>query len=448
MCLYAHCMRFVYLCAYEKIKAMKKEVFISISLDKRRQRTSGKYPVRLRVFTPSPRKQKLYPTIFELTEKEFESIWETVKPREEQKQIRQKLQAIENKANEAAETIRPFTFEQFEKKLYLKKGESENIIYQYELVIEKLKSRNQFGTANNYQLSLKSLKEFITYTKGKEPVKILFTEITPDWLEKYERFMTETHTKPNSKTETKKRSLTTVSMYLRALRTVFNNAISDKDIEADIYPFGKRKYQIPTVRNVKKSFNKEQLKQFFEAIPRTPEQEKAKAFWFFSYACNGMNLKDIALLRYKDLKGDKLSFYRAKTIKTAKADLKPVTIYLNDFAKAIIEQYGNKDKSPGNFIFPIISDEKKEYEKFRAIKNFIIFINKNLKKLTVAEGIEGDISTYWARHSFATTAIRNGASMEFVSEALSHNNLKTTQNYFAGFEEKDKKELMEKMMNF
>jgi site-specific recombinase XerD len=41
-----------------------------------------------------------------------------------------------------------------------------------------------------------------------------------------------------------------------------------------------------------------------------------------------------------------------------------------------------------------------------------------------------------------------GASMEFVSEALGHNNLKTTQNYFAGFPEKDKKVFMEKMMKF
>jgi hypothetical protein len=38
--------------------------------------------------------------------------------------------------------------------------------------------------------------------------------------------------------------------------------------------------------------------------------------------------------------------------------------------------------------------------------------------------------------------------MEFVMEALSHNSMKTTKGYFAGFEDKDKKDFMEKIMDF
>jgi len=58
------------------------------------------------------------------------------------------------------------------------------------------------------------------------------------------------------------------------------------------------------------------------------------------------------------------------------------------------------------------------------------------------------ISTYYARHSFATNAINNGATMEFVSEAFTHGDMATTQEYFKGFEDKTKKELMDKMMDF
>lgn len=126
----------------------------------------------------------------------------------------------------------------------------------------------------------------------------------------------------------------------------------------------------------------------------------------------------------------------------------PVTVYLNDFSKAIIKKYGNKTKKKGEYIFPIISDGSTTFENHRAIKNFTIFINKNLKKLAITEGITDEISTYWARHSFATNSIRNGATMEFMMEALSHNNMKTTMGYFAGFEDKDKKEFMQKLMNF
>jgi integrase/recombinase XerD len=417
---------------------MKKQFSISIYLDTRRKKANGLFPVKLKVYSPATIERRYYPTKYEFTEKEFNSIWNSEKPRKETEDIRIELRAIENKAIETARTITPFNFEQFEKKLYLSKGETDDIITHYERVIELLKSRKQFGTAGNYNMSLKSIKEFIQ-SKGKQAGKIYFSEITPDFLEEYERYMTE---------PPKSRSITTVSMYIRALRTIFNNAISEKDIEAEIYPFGKRKYQIPAVRNVKKALNKEQLKKLFDSIPKTPLQQRAKDFWFFTYTCNGMNLKDIALLKYENLQGDKFVFYRAKSIKTAKNDLKPVIVYLNDFSKNVIEKYGNKDKTSGNFIFPIVSTKNDDFTNFRAIKNFISSINKNMKKIGKAEGIEGDITTYVARHSFATAAIRNGASMEFVGEAMNHSNLKTTQNYFAGFEEDDKRELMNNLMNF
>jgi len=128
--------------------------------------------------------------------------------------------------------------------------------------------------------------------------------------------------------------------------------------------------------------------------------------------------------------------------------LRPVTIYLNSFAKSIIEKYGNKNKKPKALVFPIISDEEDEIMNFKKIKNFTRFVNQNIKALSIAEGMTAEISTYWARHSFTTTAIRNGASMEFVSEALNHRDMKTTQGYFGGFEDESKKEIMDKLMNF
>lgn len=417
---------------------MEKEYFISMFLDTRRPKTNGKYPVKLRVFTPNPRRQKLYKTKFEFTEKDFKSIWETLKPREEHKESRNEIKAVELRAEDVAKTISPFSISQFEKKYLRNNGDGANIIYHYRQIINKLKSNNSYSTASNYELSLKSLKGFILHTSGKEPLRIPFADITPDWLQKYETDMI----------NRLERSRTTVSMYVRALRTVFNTAIAEKEIDSEIYPFGKNKYQPPTQRNVKKALSQIHLKQLFDANPQTLEQVKAKDFWFFSYACNGMNIKDIALLKYENIQDDKIIFYRAKTINTSKNDLRPVTVYLNEFSKSIIKKYGNKNTKKGEYIFPIISDKETEIINHNKIKNFTKFINQNLKKLALIEGITGDISTYWARHSFATNSIRNGASMEFVMEALSHNNMKTTIGYFAGFEDKDKKEFMQKLMDF
>ncbi len=416
---------------------MNKGVFINLFLDTRFEKENNKYPVKLRVFTPSPRRQKLYKTIFEYTEKEFASIM-TLKPRLEHQEARQDLDALKIHARETADLIIPFNFEQFERKLSLKKGENENVVYQYRLAVEKLKSNKCFSTASNYELSLKSLQDFIEHSRGTRPTHIDFKDITPDWLQKYQNYMV----------DTLKRSLTTVSMYLRALRTVYNSAITAKEIDKEFYPFGKGKYIVPGVKSVKKALSTEQLKKLFDAEPGSFEQTRAKDYFFFSFACNGMNVKDIALLRNKDLQDDKLVFYRAKTLNTSKQDLTPITVYLNDYSKSFIKNYRAEDKKPDSYIFPIISKEATDFENHRAIKNFTIGLNKAIKKLAEKEGLSKDISTYWARHSFSTAAIRGGASMEFIRESLGHSDLKTTLGYFAGFEDKDKKDFAQTIMNF
>jgi site-specific recombinase XerD len=417
---------------------MEKQYFISLYLDTRRAKDNGKYPVRLRLFTSAPRIQKFYSTVFDFSESEFKSIWETAKPRNEYKEVRRQMQAVVEKAEHTAENIVPFSFEAFEKKLYRKTGDGQNIFWHYNQVIEELKKNNQLGSASTYDLSLKSLKGFIEHTKGKAPETLLFSEVTATWLNGYEDYML----------KHKKLSLTTVGFYLRALRTLFNRAIKAGDIDKAAYPFGSSAYRMPAVKRVKKSLNRVQLKQLFEAKPQTPAQQKAKDFWFFSYSCNGMNIKDIALLRYEDLHDNTFKFIRAKTARTSKENLTEVVVYLTDYAKSIIEKYGNPNQHPKQFVFSILGDSDTETAKRAKIQNFTRFINQNLKKLAIAQGITEDISTYWARHSFATNAIRQGASMEFVSEALSHSNMKTTKGYFAGFEDEAKKELMETLMNF
>ncbi|UJH91695.1 hypothetical protein LZ575_03135 [Antarcticibacterium sp. 1MA-6-2] len=126
---------------------MKSEYAISIYLDTRRSKSNGKFPVKLRVYTPNPRVQKLYPTVFEFTASEFESIWNTSKPRKEHKPLRKKLQAVEVRASKVAEEITPFTFEQFEKKLYRSAGDGVNVKYQYTLAIQEFLDNKKIGTA-------------------------------------------------------------------------------------------------------------------------------------------------------------------------------------------------------------------------------------------------------------------------------------------------------------
>lgn len=161
-----------------------------------------------------------------------------------------------------------------------------------------------------------------------------------------------------------------------------------------------------------------------------------------------MNIKDIALMRYKDIKDGSITFYRAKTINTTKAKRRPIIAYLNDYSKSVIDQYGNEDKSSNHFVFDIISDNQSAQEQKISINNFTRFINQHLKKLCESIGLPIEISTYWARHSFATISICNGATMEFMQESLGHTNPNTTMSYFAGFDDESKREFAQHLMDF
>ncbi len=413
---------------------IKKTVFIRLYHDLRYKRSNNLYPIKLSVY--ANKTKKLYQTKFEFTPKEYEQIQNSKRPSERITNIRNQLQAIVIHAQNIADELNPFTFEEFEKRLFKQTGASETVLFYYDEKINELIQNRQIGNADVFKTAKKSLVEFVRYKK-KNPDKLKFEDITPAFLTEYENWMVS-----NGK------ALTTVGIYLRSLRTLFNEAISKGIVSKDIYPFGRYKYTIPAPRKVKKALNNKELKQLFEATPQTPEQEKAKDFWFFSYVCNGMNIKDIALLRYENLNGTELYFYREKTKTTTKSDLKPITVVLNDFALNIIKKYGKPDPKPTDLIFSILDGNETPVQAHFKVKNFTRFVNQHIKKLAKSLGLNPEISTYWARHSFATKAIREGLNIELVSEALGHNDIKTTENYFAGFTDDAKKELSNRLLNF
>ena len=416
---------------------MKKEYAISIFHDTRRPKSNDKFPVKLRVYTSNPRKQKLYPTVFDFTKKEFESVWLSSKPRDENKKLRLKIQAVENKANEIAEKLTPFTFDEFERKLYRKKSDGNKVAYHYKELIADYIKNDRLGTADNYKYSEKAIKQFVEEVKNENYNNLTFYSIDKNWLNDFEKHLLK-----------KEGSITTVGFYLRPLRRLFNKAIEEREIEVDIYPFGKRKYQIPSSNRVKKALSGEQLKLLYNSKPKTPEQIKAKDFWFFSFNSNGMNIKDIALLKFKDIDDETIKFYRAKTRFTSKSDLKVITVFINKYMRDFIEKYSNDDKSSDNFVFDILRKSDNVKKQRDKIKNFTKFINQHLKLLSISIGLPSDISSYWARHSFATTSIRKGASLELIQESLGHKDVKTTQTYFDGFEDETKRELSNNLMDF
>jgi len=177
----------------------------------------------------------------------------------------------------------------------------------------------------------------------------------------------------------------------------------------------------------------------------TPLQKTAKDFWFLSFMCNGMNLMDIAHLKHSniDFRSKNLVFFRIKT-QNNKPIKKPISVALNEKAISIIKKYMVNDN--GEYVFNIFNEKDNTETSRKKIKNFNNSINKQIKSIAKNNDLPEEITFYWARHSFSTIAIRSGQNFEFVQEALGHSNISTTQNYFAGFVNDDKRAFSDSLM--
>lgn len=418
---------------------------IKIILDTRREKetsenTKAVYPVKLYVYDPILKKANRYGlektqengTTFEFTKDEFESIWETKKPRRQYLEFRAKLNGLLEKSISDAESIQPFTFYEFEKTLGRKSTDRNNVFWHFKQLMDSKKGIDSVSNLQLYKYSERSIKGFIYFlNKERKQDHLPFEHITVDWLKKYEAYM-----------ERNGKSKTTVAMYLKPLQAVFNSAGIKNDNPK--YPFGVGKYRIKEARKSNKALSTDELKTLLNSNPISPDQQKAKDFFFFSFFCNGMNVKDILLLKYGQIRNDEFTFYRSKT-KSTDSVHKEIKVCLNDFTKMVIKEYGisNIGMNPKQFVFPILNLNDAEEIIYHKIKRFTRYINQHLKKLAVSLGLSGDISTYFARHSFATGLIRKGLPLSFLKDSLGHSDEKTTQLYMAGFTDKTRKDAAE-----
>jgi integrase/recombinase XerD len=391
---------------------------VSLYLDTRRQKNDGTFPVKLRV--TFQRKQQYYTTGITITQQQWEKVGKP-KPREDFiRDTKQLLESISNRAEKVIQAIPLFTFEEFETRYVgASSAPSDSVFAGFENYVERLGKEGRAGTADSYRYALGSIRN---YHQRKTP--LIYTDITPQWLKGFEQWMIG-----------RGNSITTVGIYLRSLRTIYNQAIEDGAVERDTYPFSKRRYQIPTGRNTKKALTLSDIEKIFQypALPGSPE-DKARDLWLFSYLCNGMNPKDMARLTYRQVGEKQIQFVRAKTERT-KRDVKAITVAITDDVRRIVEKWGQKPIAPHRYVFNVLEPDMNAERELAVVRQFTKTINKYIGRIALSLGIDKDVTTYTARHSFSTVLKRSGAPIEFISESLGHQDIRTTESYLDSFED-------------
>lgn len=287
-----------------------------------------------------------------------------------------------------------------------------------DLFISQLTEENRLGYAESFK-GLKS--SLLLYCKSLD---IKFSAIDNQWLKGYEL-----HLKKGGK------SKNTIGIRFRSLRALYNKAIADEVVKKEYYPFDTFRVSQYHEQTKKRAIKREDIKRIINLDLRTitnyrsPYLDLGRDLFVFSYLTCGINLADMARIRYADVFNERLQYHRKKTNKL-------ITCKLQEPALNIIEKYRKENALPEDYIFPILDRKvhKTETQIRDKVRKANKAANKALHKIEDKLGLPIELTTYVARHSFATVLKHSGVSTSIISESLGHSSEKVTQIYLDSFD--------------
>jgi len=242
------------------------------------------------------------------------------------------------------------------------------------------------GAVKSAQLLLYTYNKIANRYKG-----ITFDQITPAFLRNFETDLTSQGIRQN-----------TIALLMRYIRLTFNQAIADDLIPPELYPF--RKFRIKSEKTAKRRLTIDELRRL-----RTVDHPAVDIF-FLSFMLIGINIKDLLFARPDQVSDNRLHYTRSKTGK-------PISVYLFPDVREMIEKHKG-EKLLLNFM-----------ERRKRLDQFNKWINKHLGKAAASVGITKHITTYAARHSWATVASGLGISKDVIAQALGHSATTVTDIY-------------------
>jgi integrase len=376
--------------------------------------STGEHPVMLRVI--KDRQAKYLSTGISSTTENWND--ESGLPKKSHQHYKEAKLSIAKKLFEAEKTI--YNLENDDKNLSayeikgkLKREKSNNPKFYgyFDNVIDRFIASGKIKTAEIY----KDTKRNLSYYTGTK--EIHFSDIDVSFLNKLDEFLV-----------AKGKGGNTIFLYFRTLRAVLNKAIKEEICSEKYYPF--KKFSLGKYSNLKtekRAISKDDIDKIIALQPKTTDNILARNIFLFSYYCRGMNFVDIAFLKWKDILNDRLIYTRSKT-------KEQFNIQLLEPAITILDHYKSISQSKNDYVFPLLStDHKTPQAIFNRKVKMLREINKNLKAVGKLAGIKSELTTYVARHSYATILKKKGISTSLISEALGHDSEKTTQIYLDSF---------------
>lgn len=277
-------------------------------------------------------------------------------------------------------------------------------------VAADLQHSGSLGTAHVYRSSLNTILAF----QGSE--KLMFGDITPEWLKRFENSL-----------RARGCSWNTVSTYLRTLRAVYNRAIDCR--KATYVPHLFRSVYTGTRADRQRALDVEDMKKVFSCLLSsavvTPAMQRAQELFTLMFLLRGLPFVDLAYLRKSDLRGNVITYRRRKTGR-------PLSVTLTPEALILLQRYMDRNMA-SPYLFPILHSGEGTEEAYREYQLALRSFNYQLELLRKLLGLTDKLSSYTARHTWATTAYYCEIHPGIISEAMGHSSITVTETYLKPF---------------
>lgn len=293
----------------------------------------------------------------------------------------------------------PYTIDDIAKEIQ-QLPSSQSVFAFFRQQIVKKEQMQCIGTKSNYVSAANRFMEF----RGNED--LIFSQMTSEMMEMYQAWLWNRGVGQN-----------TVAFYLRTLRTLYNKAVEAGQAPPnDIFSH----VQTANVRTAKRAITVKEFRKIEKLdLPRGFSLDKARDLFLISFYLRGMVFVDMAFLKKTDLKCSMVNYNRRKTHQNLNIEwMKPM--------QTIIDKYAEQTKdSP--YLLPILTGkESSPYTAYRKVEHNT---NYNLKKIGEMVGLKIPLTTYVARHTWASVALHMNIPIAIISEGMGHNSFKTTQIY-------------------
>lgn len=292
-------------------------------------------------------------------------------------------------------------------------------------VANGLQVEGNFGTAHVYRSSLNAI---IAY-RGKSD--FVFSEVTSEWLKGFEVHL-----------RNRGCSWNTVSTYMRTFRAVYNRAVNLR--KAPYVPYLFRFVYTGTRADHKRALADDDMKKIFVNLSRKPgvslPVRQAQELFILMFLLRGMPFVDLAYLRKSDLRDNVITYRRRKTGH-------PLSVTLTPEAMILIKKYMNRDSS-SPYLFSFLKSREGTKEAYREYQLALRSFNQRLMLLGELLGLGDKLSSYTARHTWATTAYYCEIHPGIISEAMGHSSITVTETYLKPFQDKKIDEANKQVIDF